>query len=175
MHKLSACWVYLSKMSGNTRSPLQVNIKDTLTGSIGAAAAIFMLIFLTNRSASNWFMAPFGGSCVLAFAFWNAPFSQPRNIIGGHCISAFIGLAAFHLFGKEPWSIAAAVGLAIAAMMLTKTTHPPAGANPIVIMLGHYSMGYLFSPVLIGSVIIVILALVINNLRQNRKYPTFWF
>jgi CBS-domain-containing membrane protein len=67
-----------------------------------------------------------------------------------------------------------AVGLAIAVMMLTKTTHPPAGADPLVVMLGHYSWSYLITPVLTGAVIIVFLALLINNLRSNRNYPTFW-
>ncbi|MEC1177149.1 HPP family protein [Metasolibacillus meyeri] len=70
--------------------------------------------------------------------------------------------------------MALAVGLAIAMMMLTKTTHPPAGADPLVVMLGTFSWSYLFSPVLIGSTIIVIFALLINNMRSNRNYPTFW-
>ncbi|MGE7767152.1 HPP family protein [Peribacillus sp. NPDC096540] len=165
---------YLSKMKGKGRSPLQVNAKDSVTGLIGGFLTIFALVYLTNMTSSTWLMAPFGASCVLAFGVWNAPLSQPRNIIGGHFVSTFVGLATYHLFGDEPWAIGLAVGLAIAVMMLTKTTHPPAGADPLVVMLGAYSWSYLITPVLIGSIVIVFFALIINNLRNNREYPTFW-
>ncbi|MES1038760.1 MULTISPECIES: HPP family protein [Peribacillus] len=165
---------FLAKMKGQGRSPLQINVKDALTGLIGGFLTIFALILLTKMTSALWLMAPFGASCVLAFGLWNAPLSQPRNIIGGHFVSTFVGLASYHFLGDEPWAIGLAVGLAIAVMMMTKTTHPPAGADPLVIMLGHYSWSYLFTPVLIGSVIIVFLALLINNLRSNRSYPTFW-
>src|SRR4051794_25078106 len=116
---------YLSKMKGKGKSPLQVNVKDSLTGLTGGFVTIFTLIWLTNMTSTEWLMAPFGASCVLAFGVWNAPLSQPRNIIGGHFVSTFIGIATYYLFGNEPWAIAFAVGLAIAMMMLTKTTHPP--------------------------------------------------
>jgi CBS-domain-containing membrane protein len=141
---------------------------------IGGFLTIFALILLTKITSAVWLMAPFGASCVLAFGLWNAPLSQPRNIIGGHFVSTFVGLASYHFFGDEPWAIGLAVGLAIAVMMLTKTTHPPAGADPLVVMLGQYGWSYLFTPVLTGAVIIVLLALLINNLRSNRSYPTFW-
>lgn len=86
---------------------------------------ISILSLLTLWTSNLWIIAPFGASCVLAFGFWDAPLSQPRNIIGGHLISALTGLAMLHLFGDSMWVMAAAVGLAIAFMMLTKTSHPP--------------------------------------------------
>ena len=144
------------------------------TGLIGGFITIFSLLYLTNVTGTGWLMAPFGASCVLVFAAWNTPFSQPRNIIGGHFISTAIGLGLYELFGAEAWALALGVGLAIACMMVTKTTHPPAGANPIMVMLGGYQWSYLISPVLIGAVFIVIIALILNNLRVNRSYPTFW-
>ncbi|WP_307344554.1 HPP family protein [Metabacillus malikii] len=162
-------------MKGGSSNPLQINLKDVMTGFIGGFLTIYMLILVTNLTMISWLMAPFGASCVLAFSAWNAPLSQPRNIIGGHFVSSFVGLSVATLIGTEPWSVGMAVGLAISCMMLTKTTHPPAGADPIVIMLGSYNWSYLFSPVLTGSVLIVIMALLINNLRQNRRYPIFWY
>ncbi|MGQ0455072.1 iron chelate uptake ABC transporter family permease subunit, partial [Bacillus sp. SS-TM] len=96
-------------------------------------------------------MAPFGASCVLAFGVWNAPLSQPRNIIGGHLISTFIGLSIYHLFGNEYWTIALAVGMAIAVMMLTRTTHPPAGADPIIVILFEFRMPRMVIAILVGS------------------------
>ncbi|MEK5112499.1 HPP family protein [Bacillus sp. FSL R5-0677] len=149
---------YFAKMKGKGRSPLQVNIKDSLT----------------SITSTELLMAPFGASCVLAFGVWNAPLSQPRNIIGGHLISTFIGLSIYHLFGNEYWTIALAVGMSIAIMMLTRTTHPPAGADPIVVILGAYSWSYLVTPVLVGSLVIVVIALFINNMSSKRNYPTFW-
>lgn len=165
---------FITKMKGKGRSPLQVNIKDVITGLVGGLVTILTLALLTNMTNAIWLMAPFGASCVLAFGAWNAPLSQPRNIIGGHFISTFVGLTLYHMFGNEPWIMGLAVGLATASMMMTKTTHPPAGADPLVVIMGGYSFSYLFMPVFIGSVIIVLVALIINNLRDNRQYPTFW-
>ncbi len=116
---------YLSKMKGKGRSPLQINVKDAITEvDWGDFSTIFALILLTKITSAVWLMAPFGASCVLAFGLWNAPLSQPRNIIGGHFISTFVGLASYHFFGDEPWAIGLAVGLAIAVMMLTKNDAP---------------------------------------------------
>ncbi|MBJ8106761.1 MULTISPECIES: HPP family protein [Bacillus cereus group] len=165
---------YFSKMKGKGRSPLQVNIKDSLTGLLGGFLTILTLTYLTSITSTELLMAPFGASCVLAFGVWNAPLSQPRNIIGGHLISTFIGLSIYHLFGNEYWTIALAVGMAIAVMMLTRTTHPPAGADPIIVILGANSWSYLVTPVLVGSVVIVVIALFINNMSSKRSYPTFW-
>ncbi|MDU0203562.1 MULTISPECIES: HPP family protein [Paenibacillus] len=163
------------KMRSKDRSPLKVVPRNALIGSIGGFIAIALLALLTDLTANAWIMAPFGATCVLAFGLWDAPLSQPRNIIGGHLISTLVGLLFFHLFGRSVWVIAIAVGLAIGLMMLTKTTHPPAGADPLVVILSGSSWSFLFAPVLIGSVLIVIIALIINNLDKKRRYPTFWY
>lgn len=165
---------YWAKMKGKGRSPLKVNVKDAMTGLIGGFITIFILAVLTKITPATLLIAPFGASCVLAFGIWDAPLSQPRNIIGGHFISSLVGLTVYHFLGNEPWTIALGVGLAIAFMMMTKTTHPPAGADPIIVILGSYKWSYLITPVLIGSIVIVLLAVLINNLRENREYPTFW-
>ncbi|MER1986704.1 MAG: HPP family protein [Solibacillus sp.] len=166
---------YFAKMKGQAINPLQVNVKDACTGLVGGFIAISILLYLTQLTNAEWLMAPFGASCVLVFAVWNTPLAQPRNVIGGHVISALIGLILYHAFGSEPWTLALGVGLAIACMMVTKTTHPPAGANPIIIILGGYSWSYLLTPVLVGAVVIVCVALILNNLRSDRSYPTFWW
>lgn len=119
-------------------------------------------------------MAPFGATCVLAFGVPASPLAQPRNIIGGHIISTLIGLLIFYLFGNEWYSLALGVGLAIAIMQVTSTTHPPAGADPIVVILGAESLFFVVSPVLTGAVIITIIALIFNNISNKRKYPTYW-
>lgn len=164
----------LKKMVTAERSSLKVDLKAAILGFVGGFIVIFSLIILTEKTEWSWIMAPFGASCVLAFGVWNTPLSQPRNIIGGHFISTLIGLICQTWFGNSAISIAAAVGLAIMCMMLTKTTHPPAGADPLVVMMGQTGWSFLFAPVLIGSLVIVVIALVLNNLHEDRKYPTFW-
>ncbi|WP_127531016.1 HPP family protein [Paenibacillus kobensis] len=171
----TSSWIrYLSKMSGSGTSPLTVSVKTALIGFIGGSAAIGLLAYLTHLTTSVWLMAPFGASCVLAFGLWDAPLSQPRNIIGGHLVSTAAGLLLVHLFGSEYWVLGVGVGLAIALMHVTRTTHPPAGADPIVVILAGSPWSFLFHPVLIGSVAIVLLALLINNLDPQRRYPKFW-
>jgi len=168
-------WIHIfSKMGGAGTNPLKVSARTASIGFIGGFITIGLLAFLTSFTSSMWLMAPFGASCVLAFIAWDAPFSQPRSIIGGHLISASVGLLLYHLLGDGFWVIALGVGAAIALMHLTRTTHPPAGANPIVVIMAGSSWSFLLNPVLIGSILIVVIALVINNLDHNRQYPKYW-
>lgn len=165
---------YFKKMVGGEKVSHRTNFADAFTGGFGSFIAIITLLFLTNATGTTWLMASFGASCVLVFGAWNAPFSQPLNIIGGNFISGVIGISMYMLLGSSMLSISLAVSLTIITMMLTRTVHPPAGGNPIIIILGGYGWSYLWAPILIGSIIIVILAVLINNIRQNRKYPLFW-
>ena len=172
--KNSGILVFLSKMKGQEENPLKVNVKDVIAAFVGVFITLLLLISLTTYTSTDWLIAPFGASCVLAFGVWNSPFAQPRNIIVGHMISSLVGLIMYHLFGNEPWTIALAVGFAIALMMLTKTTHPPAAGNPIIVIVGSYSWSFLFTPILLGTVVIVIMALIVNNLQSDRVYPIYW-
>src|SRR5690606_957712 len=165
---------YISKMAGRGNNPSTVDIKDMLTVVIGGTVTIGILLSLTGFTETLWIMAPFGASCLLVFGAWQVPYSQPRNVIGGHLLSSAIGIAVHALFGYYAWTLALAVCVSLIVVMLTKTTHPPAAANPIIIIAGGYSWQYLVTPVLIGSVAIVIMGLIINNLRSNRAYPTYW-
>jgi len=135
----------------------------------------FIVISLLAAATADWHMllliAPFGASCVLAFALPQSPLAQPRNIVGGHLISTAIGLAAFSLLGCQPLAFGAAVGVAIAAMELTGTLHPPAGADPIVVLTAKASWTFLISPVLTGAVTIVLLAIVYHRAISRRPYP----
>jgi len=173
--ELKQAWShYFAKMSGTGKSPLKIAPKTALIGFLGGFIAIGALAYLTKITSAEWLMAPFGASCVLAFGVWDAPLSQPRNIIGGHLVSTAVGLLLFHLFGNSFWVIALGVGVAIALMHLTRTTHPPAGANPIVVIIAGSSWTFLINPVLIGSLVIVLIALLVNNLDEDRRYPKFW-
>nr|SHO04062.1 HPP family protein [Moritella viscosa] len=104
---------------------------------------------------------------MLVFGVPKSPLAQPKNVIVGHLLTAFIGVLFVEYVGVAPWSLAIATGLAVTIMLLTNTTHPPAGANPMVIMLSGQSWAFLFNPVLIGACVIVGLGLVLNKLRTS--------
>ncbi|WP_258960799.1 HPP family protein [Paenibacillus aquistagni] len=175
MHTKPLLTKYFAKMTCAGKSPLKVSLRTAFIGFLGGFLAIGLLAYLTDLTSAIWLMAPFGASCVLAFGVWEAPLSQPRNIIGGHLVSTTVGLLLFHLFGSSNWVIALGVGLSITFMHLTRTTHPPAGANPIVVIMSGSSWSFLLYPVLIGSLVIVLIALLLNNLDEQRHYPKFWF
>jgi CBS-domain-containing membrane protein len=109
-----------------------------------------------------------------------SPLAQPRNLIGGHVLSAVIGVTAYQWIGAHPWLAAGvAVSTAIALMHLTKTLHPPGGATALIAVTGGdtvYRLGYLYAliPVAAGALVMLAIALVVNNIPKNRRYPEFW-
>ncbi len=135
----------------------------------------FVVIFLLAQASASLhialLIAPFGASCVLVFALPHSPLAQPRNVIGGHVLSAAVGVCAYAFFGTAPWSSALAVGLAIALMELTGTLHPPAGADPIVALLAKAGWTFILSPVLAGAVLIVVVAFAYHRILSQRPYP----
>jgi CBS-domain-containing membrane protein len=119
----------------------------------------------------------FGASSVLVYGIIQSPFSQPRNLVGGHLISAFVGVTVHKLVPDIIWIAAPmAVSLSIVLMQITKTLHPPGGATALIAIIGSdkiKALGYtyLFSPVLIGVLILLLAALIFNNMTSKRQYP----
>lgn len=145
-----------------------------LTSMFGAIVAIALTGWLTQLSGYPWQMAPFGASCVLAFGLPDSPLAQPRSIIGGHLVASLVGLAVLHTLGDGWLAAGIAVGVALALMQLTRTVHAPAGADPLVVLTSHAGADFLLTPVLAGSLTIVLVALAANNLRQRGSYPRYW-
>ena len=166
---------YISKFKTTERSPNSMGLNFSTISGLGGFIAIACVAYLTKETQIPFIMAPFGATCVLAFGVPNSPLAQPRNIIGGHLISTFIGFVCLWLLGNQWYSLAIGVGLAIAVMQVTKTTHPPAGADPLVIILAGSSWEFIINPVLSGAITISIIAMVFNNLQKDRKYPTYWW
>src|SRR3984885_7314362 len=152
-------------------SPIAQKWIGAAIGGCGGFIVIYLLAQLAESLHTVLLIAPFGASCVLVFALPQSPLAQPRNVIGGHLISTTVGLGVFALLGAAPLSFGLAVGLAIAAMELTGTLHPPAGADPIVVILAKASWPFLFSPVLVGATAIVIIAFVYHRGVSRRNYP----
>jgi CBS-domain-containing membrane protein len=132
--------------------------RASLVAGFGGFLCIAALALARDAAALPLIIPPFGASCVLAFGFPASPFAHPKNIIGGHLVAALMGFAATLMFGYGVLGIAAGVGFAITAMMLTDTVHPPAGANPIVVALLHPDFSFLLVPVLAGATAIVLAA-----------------
>ncbi|MFK0161072.1 HPP family protein [Rhizobium sp. NPDC090279] len=142
----------------------------TVSG-LGGFLVIYVLAQLSQTLGVLLLVAPFGASCVLVFALPQSPLAQPKNVIGGHLISAFIGIAVYGLLGAHPLSFALAVGLAIAAMQVTGTLHPPAGADPIVVLATGASWSFLVMPMLAGTLLIVAAAYCFHRFISHRSYP----
>ena len=146
-----------------------------LIAGLGAMLCITALSSLgTALQSSVWLMAPFGATMVILFGLPESPLAQPRNIIAGHLLTTAIGLSVAALLGVTPWSMGLAVGLAVGLMLLTNTTHPPAGANPLVVMLAGEHWDFLLMPAAAGAVLIVVFGVVYHRLVSGHRYPTRW-
>lgn len=141
---------------------------------LGGLCAIAVVAAVSVLSGSALVLGSFGATCVLVFAYPDVPFSQPRNIVAGHFISTLSGLVFLTVCGPHWWSVALATATAIAAMMLTRTVHPPAGSNPVIVYLTQPSWSFLLFPTLLGAVLLLAVALIYNNLTRTARYPKYW-
>ena len=156
-----------------------------LAVSAGSAAVVYILLFLffaVYFAVGRREPQSFGASAVLIYGVPMGELSQPRNLVGGHVISALVGVIAYHLFPDNvAFASALAVATAIAAMMATNTTHPPGGATALIAVVGGASVHelgwmYVLSPVLVGVLIMLAVAVIVNNFssNKNRHYPKYW-
>lgn len=175
---------YFEKMKGITQSPPMVNYSEVIWSWIGAFLGIlpvaWMNYHLFPSPVYEFIVGSFGASAVLIYGAIRSPLAQPRNLIGGHLISALIGVASYKLLHFNPGLAAPiAVATAIAAMLLTKTLHPPGGATALIAVIGSekiHQLGFMYAlvPVGLGAVIMLIVALIVNNIPNSRRYPEFW-
>ncbi len=176
---------YLSKMKGGGKSPPGVGVVEHLwswTGSfIGISACALLSARFFEPRDLTLLIGSFGASAVLVYGAIKSPLAQPRNLVGGHIISGLTGVACHNLIGQPVWLAAAlAVSLAILLMLATKTLHPPGGATALIAVIGGpkvHGLGYLYAfvPAGTGALVLLIVALLVNNLSGNRKYPEYWF
>lgn len=166
---------FLDKLKGDAAPlPSRPSTKAVAFAWLGGFLAISAVAALTDFLSVTLLLGSFGASCVLVFGYPDVPFSQPRNVVAGHVISSLVGLAFLTIFGPQWWAVALAVGTAIALMMLTRTVHPPAGSNPVIVFLTQPTWGFLLFPTLAGALVLVAVALVYNNATRDAKYPKYW-
>ena len=143
-------------------------IKTIVISSLGAFLCIYAIAYLNLIDETNvWLIPPFGASLVLVMAVHDSPLASPRNVFFGHILSASSGVLMLYLFGNTPISISLALSFAIFLMIITKTIHPPAGANPIIAILGAKTIEFVIMPVATGALFIVIFAFVYNKILKR--------
>ena len=148
-------------------------LKKAFFAGFFSTLTIGILAILTYKSPFGLFIAAsFGSSMVLLFGFPESPFAQPKNVFFGHLVSASVGIFFVNLIPLPIYiSIAFAVGIGIFLMIMLDVVHPPAGGNPILVIIGSVSYDYLIFPVITGCIIIILLAIFINKLILKKKYP----
>tara|TARA_Y100000816_G_scaffold263276_1_gene221494 strand:- start:408 stop:872 length:465 start_codon:yes stop_codon:yes gene_type:complete len=150
------------------------NTKQSILAGVFSIITIGILTFLTYKTELGIFLlASFGSSMVLLYGYPESPFAQPKNVFFGHLVTSIVGLIVLHFVALPIFvTIPLAVGLGVSLMILLNVTHPPAGGNPIIVIVGSVSYDYLFSPVLTGSIIIIISAIFINRFILKKSYPS---
>lgn len=176
---------YFNKMKGTTKSPPSVNLTEIFWSWIGAFLGIAAVALISYKvlegKGLTMIIGSFGASAVLIYGAVKSPLAQPRNLLGGHVISAIIGVTSYQLFNAHIWLAASiAVATALAFMHATKTLHPPGGATALIAVIGGESvhkLGYLYAiiPTAVGASIMLAVALLVNNIPKSRRYPEFWF
>jgi len=144
-------------------------------GATGAAIAIAVMELLADRSAIPLLFVPFATSIVLVMGSPQTAAAQPRALIGGHLVSTMIGLLVVKVAGPGITAAALAVGLAILAMHLTRSFHPPAGIDPLVIIVNDMSWSFLLAPVAIGVCLLAAMAYLWHNLFCRHSWPERWW
>ncbi|WP_343618579.1 HPP family protein [Flavobacterium sp.] len=159
-----------------------IDYKEHFWSFLGSFVGIGILAYLESSQFTGsdvvYLIGSFGASSVLIYGIIQSPFSQPRNLIGGHLISAFIGVSVNKLVPDIVYiSAPLAVSLSIIFMQITKTLHPPGGATALIAVTGSAqikALGYMYviSPVLIGVLILFLTTLIFNNMTSSRSYPS---
>ena len=150
------------------------NLKQSFFAGIFSIFTIGVLTALTYKTDLGIFIiASFGSSMVLLFGYPESPFAQPKNVFFGHLLTALVGMFFLHFIPLPLFIIIPlAVGFGVGLMIMFNVTHPPAGGNPIIVIIGSVSIDYLLTPVISGSIIIIIFAIVLNRLILKKKYPS---
>lgn len=141
---------------------------------LGGFLGIAVIASLSDVTHLPLLITSFGSSCVLIFCYPDSPLSQPRNVVVGYLVTTAVGLVISHTLGTSWWAMALAVATSITAMQITRTIHPPAGANPLTVMLDHASWSFLLTPTLAGVVALQVVALAYHAWISRHAYPKYW-
>jgi len=146
--------------------------KSVLAGLFSAATLVVLTLLTYKTEFGIFLITSFGSSMVLVFGYPESPFSHPKNIFFGHLLTAVVGIIFLYIVPLPIYLlIPLAAGVGTTLMILLNVTHPPAGANPIIVIMGSVSLDYLINPIITGSLIILTFGLILNRLILKKKYP----
>ena len=145
---------------------------EPIISGISAAIVISILGFFTlETSAGVWLMFSFGATVFLVFVLYDLETAQPKNIFFGHLISIIVGIIFNETIGLSFYSLGLSVGVAVILMVYFKVMHPPAASNPLVALFMDLSFDYIFFPVIVGTIVIILSSILINKIILKRDYP----
>ncbi|MDH5386934.1 MAG: HPP family protein [Gammaproteobacteria bacterium] len=175
---------YLNKMRGGSRTPIRAPFYEIFWSGLGCffgIAAVYLVGHLQDLHIEDslFLVGSFGASAILIYGVPNSPYAQPRNLMGGHIFSAIAGVSCAMLISNPMIAAAAAVALAVIVMHLTRSIHPPGGATALIAVIGGqniHALGYWYviTPIASGAILMLIVALITNNLSSQRRYPSYW-
>ena len=147
-------------------------IKQSVFASLFSIVTIGILTILTYKTEYGVFLiASFGSSMVLLYGYPESPFAQPKNIFFGHLATSLAGLFVLYFVSLPLYiNLPIAVGAGVALMIMLNITHPPAGGNPIIVIMGSVSLDYIINPIISGTIIVLIFGVVLNRLILKKKY-----
>jgi CBS-domain-containing membrane protein len=150
------------------------NLKQSLFAGLFSIITIGILTLLTYKTEYGIFLiASFGSSMVLLYGYPESPFAQPKNVFFGHVLTTIVGMIVLYFIPLSLYlTIPLAVGFGVGLMILFNVTHPPAGGNPIIVIMGSVSVDYLLTPVISGSIIILLFAIILNRFILKKNYPS---
>lgn len=172
---------YLAKMRAERNRVTSPDWQDALWSWFGAFIGMGAICWLSAHWLSHHLLivGSFGATSVLLYAAPDSPFAQPRNVLLGSMVSALVGVACFQLLGSTMLAVTLAVSLSVLAMQLTQAVHPPGAAAALIAVIGgapitNLGWWYPLMPIGIGCSVMVLIAILVNNLARHRRYPRSW-
>jgi CBS-domain-containing membrane protein len=152
----------------------KMSLRYAVWSFLSSTLGILAICEITTLVGHPLLIGSFGASAVLLFGATDSPLSQPRNLVGGHLVSAIVAVIVVALFGSTTFAMALGVGLAIFVMNMTHTTHPPGGATALIGVQAAVGPEFILLPVLAGALILLVTAIFTNNVVYHRSYPKHW-
>lgn len=172
-HEESFLTIYFRKMKGEKSLKSNGKFTEHLVSAVGGLLAMSLISLVAVALGYPMVLGPIGATCLLVFAAYAGPFSQPRSIIGGHFISTLTALTIWELLGRSPLTIGITLALVVLLMAFSNMVHPPAAASAVVTINSQVGWGFLVT-IVISALLVVLISIVYNNLFKDRQYPKYW-